>query len=159
MVKMSRAIALGCATISAFAAVNAQAAEQVQTSFKAFVEKSVASSDGTTKLVLAEPQKVFPGDKIVYVLSYRNAGGAPATNFAITDPIPGPLVFESTPDATALVSVDGGKSWGNLATLKVAGANGLRAARPEDVTHVRWMLRGVVPAGGEGKLSFRATVK
>jgi len=132
--------------------------EQVSVKFTSFVEKP-ATVNGTTKLVLQEATKVFPGDKVVYVLSYHNSGRTAASNFAITDPIPEHVVFEGTPDATALVSVDGGKSWGSLATLKVASATGFRAARPEDVTHVRWALKSAIPAGADGKLSFRGTVR
>ncbi len=132
---------------------------QVSTKMTPFVEKTVRDVNGGTKLVLEEPSKVFPGDKIVYVLSYHNVGQTAAANFAITDPIPQHLVFDGTPDATALVSVDGGKSWGALATLKVATPNGVRSARPDDVTHVRWALKSAIPAGAEGKLSFRGTVK
>jgi len=137
----------------------ATAEGQISTKITSFVEKTVPTADGGTRLELQEPKTIFPGDKIVYVLSYRNSGATAAGNFAVTDPIPQHLVFDGTPDSTALVSVDGGKSWGSLATLKVATPKGLRAARPEDVTHVRWALKTQVPAGGEGKLSFRGTVK
>ncbi len=132
---------------------------QITTKISSFVEKAVQGPNGTTKVELVEPKTVFPGDKIVYVLSYHNMGASAATNFAVTDPIPQHLVFDGTPDASALVSVDGGKSWGNLAALKITTPAGPRAARPEDVTHVRWALKTAVPAGGEGKLSFRGTVK
>jgi uncharacterized repeat protein (TIGR01451 family) len=137
------------------APIMAVAENTMVTKITPFIEKTVTQPDGKTKLVLQEPSKVFPGDKIVYVLSYHNGGAAAATNFAITDPIPQHMIFDGTPDASALVSVDGGKSWGNLATLKV----GTRAARPEDVTHVRWALASAIPAGADGKLSFRGTVK
>jgi len=138
--------------------VAAFAQTQVETKITPFVEKAVQEASGT-KLVLETPNKIFPGDKIVYVLSYHNTGQSPATNFAITDPIPEHMTFDSSPDASALVSVDGGKTWGSLAALKVSTPNGLRAARPEDVTHIRWALKTAIPAGAEGKLSFRGTVK
>ena len=131
----------------------------ISTKITSFVEKTVPGINGASKLVLQEPKQVYPGDKIVYVLSYHNSGAQPATNFAITDPIPQHLVFDGTPDSSALVSVDGGKSWGALGALKVSSSSGVRAARPEDVTHVRWALKTAIPAGAEGKLSFRGTVK
>ena len=132
---------------------------QVTTRMTTFLEKSVAEGTGGSKIVLQTPSQVFPGDRVVYVLSYHNAGAASATNFAVTDAIPSHVSFEESPDATALVSVDGGKSWGHLATLKVSSPNGERAARPEDVTHIRWSLSAPIPAGADGKLSFRGTVK
>ena len=145
--------------IALSAPVLAASEGQISTKITSFVEKTVATANGGTKLELQEPKTVFPGDKIVYVLSYHNGGAVSAGNFAVTDPIPQHLVFDGTPDTSALVSVDGGKSWGNLATLKVVTPQGARAARPEDVTHVRWALKTAVPAGGDGKLSFRGTVK
>ncbi|MDE2339640.1 MAG: DUF11 domain-containing protein [Alphaproteobacteria bacterium] len=150
-------IALIFLLLAPFAAVAAGGG--VSTHIMTFVEKTMPSDNGATKVVLEAPSQVFPGDKIVYVLSYHNGGAAPAGNFSITDPIPPSLTFEGTPDANALVSVDGGKSWGNLATLKITTAAGTRAARPEDVTHIRWALNTPIPAGGDGKLSFRGTVK
>jgi len=144
--------------IALTAPMAAMAESQVITKMSSFVEKTV-NQGNSTKLVLEERSKVFPGEKIVYVLSYHNAGQSAASNFAITDAIPGPIAFDSTPDSSALVSVDGGKSWGVLATLKVPTPKGLRAARPEDVTHIRWALKSVIPAGAEGKLSFRGVVK
>lgn len=146
-------------TLIALAApISAMADSPISTKLSAFVEKTVHDANGT-KLVLEDRKQIFPGEKVVYVLSYHNSGQAAVSNFAITDAVPGPISFESTPDATALVSVDGGKSWGSLSTLKVAVGSGFRAARPEDVTHVRWALKTAIPAGAEGKLSFRGTVK
>ena len=47
-----------------------------------------------------------------------------------------------------------------LVALKVRGPNAsLRAARFDDVTHVRWALKAPIPVGGSGRLSFRGTVK
>jgi len=58
------------------------------------------------------------------------------------------------------VSVDGGTKWGALETLTVPDAEGKpRAARGEDVTHVRWTVLAPVKAGGTGKLTYRARVK
>ena len=131
----------------------------VSTKIDVFVEKTVPSNDGTTKLLLQEPKVVVPGDRVVYVLSYHNTSAQPATNFTITDPVPGPILFDGTPDSTALVSVDGGKTWGDLATLKVTKNGLLRGARPSDVTDVRWALKSAIPAGAIGKLSFRGTVR
>jgi hypothetical protein len=58
------------------------------------------------------------------------------------------------------VSVDAGKSWGALASLKVKGADGKpRAAQGSDVTHVRWKLRDPVRAGEQGSVSYRAVLE
>ena len=58
------------------------------------------------------------------------------------------------------MSVDGGKSWGQLASLRIANADGTsRAAQPADVTHIRWAFAQPIGAGNAGELSFRGVVK
>ena len=137
-----------------------QAAGSVSLTSSVFVEKAVAQPDGKTRLVLQEPGMVLPGEKLVFVLAYRNVGAKPAANFVLTNPMPGQVAFQGTADPGAQVSVDGGRSWGALATLKVKAADGrLRAAQPEDVTHVRWTMAAPIPAGGAGKVSFRGIVR
>lgn len=138
----------------------AQAANDVALTSAVFVEKTVPEANGKTRLVLEEPRTVVPGDKLVFVLAYRNQGAKPATDFVVTNPMPGAVAYQGTGDAGAIVSVDGGKSWGPLSALKVRKADGsVRAAYPEDVTHVRWAMKTPIPAGAAGKLSFRGVVR
>jgi uncharacterized repeat protein (TIGR01451 family) len=138
----------------------AHAANDVSLTSSVFVEKSVPQTDGKTRLVLEEPKVVVPGDRLVFVLNYRNLGGKPATDFVVTNPMPGAVAYQGTGDAGAIVSVDGGKSWGAMASLKVRKADGsVRAAYPEDVTHVRWAMKSPIPVGAAGKLSFRGVVR
>jgi uncharacterized repeat protein (TIGR01451 family) len=107
--------------------------------------------------------KVEPGAEVVYVLSYKNTGKAPAEKVVISNPVPANLEFReasTAAGAAADVSVDGGKTWGRLAALKVTGKdNKPRAAQASDVTDVRWVLAAAVPAGGEGKVTYRARLK
>jgi len=107
----------------------------------------------------AMPKPVFPGDKLLFVLSYRNQGAKAAENFVVTNPIPGTVRFVSN-EGDAQYSVDGGRNWGRLATLKVKRSDGLlRAAQPDDVTHIRWTLARPIPVGGFGSVSFNGLVK
>ena len=148
------------ALLALLAPVAAQAANDVALTSSVFVEKSVPQADGKTRLVLEEPRVVVPGDRLVFVLAYKNLGGKPATDFVVTNPMPGAVAYQGTGDAGAIVSVDGGKSWGPMASLKVRKADGsARAAYPEDVTHVRWAMRAPIPVGATGKLSFRGVVR
>jgi uncharacterized repeat protein (TIGR01451 family) len=103
---------------------------------------------------------VTPGDKLVFLLSYRNGGASPATGFVVTNPIPSAVAFAGGESDGATVSVDGGKSWGILATLRIANADGTsRPAAPEDVTHIRWSFGQPIAPGRAGQLSFRGVVK
>lgn len=138
----------------------ARAADNVAVASEMFVEKTVAQPGVAPKVELVKQNSGPPGTRLVFTHSYRNGGKLPAANFAMTNPIPSGVEYTGSDDAIAVVSVDGGKSFGPLAVAKVRAADGsLRAARPEDVTHVRWVLRAPIPVGGSGKFSFKGTVK
>ena len=125
-----------------------------------FVEHVRVDAQGHRNVTLDPPQVVTPGDHLLFVLTYRNGGAEPATGFAVTNPIPSAVAFERSDDASAVVSVDGGQSWGPLASLTVAQPDGSRRpAVAADVTHVRWAFSQPIPAGGQGRLSFRGIVK
>jgi uncharacterized repeat protein (TIGR01451 family) len=125
-----------------------------------FVEHVRVDAQGRRTVALDPPQVVTPGDHLVFVLTYRNGGAQPATGFAVTNPIPPAVAFERSDDANAVVSVDGGRTWGALAALTVAQPDGSRRpAVAADVTHVRWAFSQPIPAGAEGRLSFRGIVK
>jgi len=138
----------------------AHAAGNVSLSSEVFVEKTKPDAQGKPVVSLEPPAVVTPGDKLVFVLSYKNAGAEPATGFILTNPIPAAVSFTAAEGDGAAVSVDGGKSWGQLAALKVAEANGTsRPATPADVTHVRWTFGRAIAVGEAGKLRFRGVVK
>src|ERR1700710_2691320 len=107
------------APAAAFAAGGA-----VSLSSDVFVERVKPGPDGKPTVVREAPKVVTPGDKLVFELSYRNQGAQPATGFALTDPIPQSVVFAGSQSPGAVFSVDGGKTWGTLAALTVAGPNG-----------------------------------
>ena len=136
------------------------AAEAVALDSSVFVERIVPDAKGKSRTVLEEPKIVTPGDRLVFILQYRNTGTQFAKDFVVTNPMPAPVAYQGTSDAVAQVSVDGGKTFASLASLKVRDPDGtVRAARPEDVTHVRWALREPIAAGAQGKLSFRGIVR
>lgn len=110
--------------------------------------------------LLEAPGVVTPGDRLMFVLHYRNAGSTPATDFVVTNPIPELVSFNGSESAGAVYSVDGGRNWGALAALTMANPDGSRrAATPADVTYVRWRFAQAIPAGQSGELRFRGVVK
>ena len=136
------------------------AANQVALDNAVFVERVSTDAEGKQKILLEEPKVVVPGDRLVFVLSYRNAGAQPADKFVITNPMPSAVQFADAGDTRPLVSVDGGKQWGLLSDLSIPMNDGARrAAQPADVTHVRWAFARPIPVGGAGKLMFRGVVK
>jgi uncharacterized repeat protein (TIGR01451 family) len=139
---------------------SAWAADSVRLSSEVFVEKIEAAPNGKARIVLHQPKLVVPGDRLVFILSYRNEGPTTATNFTVTNPLPTAVSFEEAPGAQAQYSVDNGRVWGALASLKLRESDGKwRAARPDDVTHVRWVLKQPLPSGTGGKLTFRGIVR
>jgi len=146
--------------IAALAPAQAFAANQVALDNNVFVERVTTDAAGKQRVLLEEPKVVVPGDRLVFVLNYRNAGAPPADKFVITNPMPSAVRFAGAGDTPPLVSVDGGKMWGQLADLTVPMADGTRRpAQPADVTHVRWAFQKPIPAGATGKLIFRGVVK
>ncbi len=148
------------ALLALLAPVSAFAADAVSLSSKVLVERTRQGPDGKPRIVREEPGIVTPGDRLVIILSYRNNAAAPATGFVVTNPIPNSVVYAGGESAGAVVSVDGGKSWGALASLRIANADGTsRPAGQSDVTHIRWRFARPIAAGASGQLSFRGVVK
>jgi len=148
-------------TLLAFLLPSAALAQnQVALNSEVFVERAVQDANGASRVALEPPGVVTPGDQLVFVLSYRNNGAAPASDFTVTNPLPDSVSFAGTESAGAVYSVDGGRIWGALAALQVRNADGSsRPAALADVTHVRWRLAQAIPAGGRGELRFRGVVK
>jgi len=115
------------------------------------------TENGRTSERLEEPNQVLPGDRLVFTTRYTNGGAEPATDFVVTNPLPGPVKLARVDSFE--VSVDGGKTFGALAALKATGADGKpRAAELADVTHVRWRLASIAP-GASGEVKYFAEVR
>ena len=152
--------ALMLAVTAALSSTASIAATPLQLKSDVFVERQVVRSDGSNAVVLEKPNMVTPGDNLVFVVRYKNIGGSTANNFVVTNPLPLAVAFNGTSDDSEVVSINGGKSWGNLGMLRIARADGtIRAAVRTDVTHIKWNLNQPLTAGAEGKLIFRGIVK
>jgi len=138
----------------------APAANGVTLASNVFVERVKQDPSGKSSTVLEPPRIVTPGDKLLFELSYKNGGAEPAADFVVTNPIPDAVAYAGADGESSAVSVDDGRTWGALAALKIKQADGtMRAALPNDVTHVRWTFTRAIAAGEAGKLSFRGVVK
>ena len=154
--KIQLALLALIAPVAAFAA----GPEHVSLASHVFVEHAKPGPGGRPIVVREEPKIVTPGDRLVFELSYRNAGVEPATGFTISDPIPASVAFAGDESAGATFSVDGGRTWGPLAALRVAQPNGTsRPAGLADVTHIRWVFARPIPGGVAGSVSFRGVVR
>jgi uncharacterized repeat protein (TIGR01451 family) len=138
----------------------ALAQSQVALTSEIFVERTSTDANGQRRTSLEAPGVVTPGDPLVFVLHYRNDAAAPATDFVVTNPIPESVSYSSAESAGSVVSVDGGRTWGGLASLSVRNADGTsRPAAAADVTHIRWRIAQPIAPGGQGELRFRGVVK
>lgn len=138
----------------------AQSGNAVSLNSDVLVERTSTDAQGRQQVTLEEPGVVVPGDKLVFVLRYRNNGAAPAGDFVVTNPLPTAVAFEGAGDDRAQVSVDGGRNWGALNALSVREADGTsRPAAARDVTHIRWAFAQPIPAGEAGRLMFRGIVR
>ena len=141
------------------AAAQAQTAPVTLTTDIAVV-RTTTDAAGKAVETYAKPDVVTPGDRLRFTVQFRNTGTAPATRFVITNPLPPQVTLETLTDgADATVSVDGGKTFKTLATLRVTDAAGMaRPATLSDVTHLRWTV-ATVPPGTAGARRFFARVK
>jgi uncharacterized repeat protein (TIGR01451 family) len=146
---------------AALAASAAAATSPLVVDSSILTEHKQAAADGTVKVSLAPATRVVPGDKVIFVLTYRNTGNQPIENIVLSNPLPHGIAYRA-PAAGSLapdLSVDG-RTYGALASLRVVSANGAtRTAGADDVTHVRWRLSAPLPAGGKGQFSFQAVLK
>lgn len=141
-------------------AAPAFAADNVTLKSDVFVARVVKDTAGRASVVLHPPTLVTPGDKLVFVLNYKNQGSAPATGFTVTNPIPTAVAYANQASVGEVVSIDGARSWGALATLRVRAVDGTsRPAAAADVTHVRWTLKAPIAPGAGGKLQFDGVVR
>jgi hypothetical protein len=125
-----------------------------------FVARATTDAQGKAKNDLFPATRVLPGEPLVFVLSYENGGTKPASGFVINNPIPPEVSYTGVEQSWATVSVDGGKSFAPLATLKVKGADGkLRGAIPADVTNVRWTFAQPIMPKAKGRVMFYGMVK
>ena len=114
------AIALS-ATLTSVAAM---ASDDVRTKSSIFVERIDPQGSGARRVRLEPARQVSSGERLIYVVEYRNTGKRPVQGFTVTNPLPRTVRLDETVDGSELVSIDGGRSWGPLASLRVPmGAN------------------------------------
>ena len=114
-----------------------------------FVERAAPNSARS----LEPAERLSRGDRVVYVVNWYRLGGG--GGFVVTNPLPRSVYFQASANGDEEVSVDGGRSWGRLASLRI----GARAATPEDVTDVRWKVAPVTAAKGSGRIAYSAIVR
>ena len=127
---------------------------------RVMVERSTVDSAGLRQVVLTPTSAASPGDHLVFQFDYWKVQPYTANTLVMTNPVTPQLVYAGSDTPGELVSVDGGRTFGALAELTVTDVDGLvRAAMPDDVTHVRWVVKKEMPSGSGGQLAFRAVMR
>jgi uncharacterized repeat protein (TIGR01451 family) len=127
-------------------------------------EIEVKNAQGAVEKKRVPLQKALPGAEVIYTTSFANQGSKPVGNIVITNPVPANTIYVGSSafgDKAAITfSVNGGKTYGTPDSLIVIAGDGReRPALPSDYTHIRWVLKGDLPAGGGGAAGFRVQVK
>ena len=143
------ALAILAATAPLAAAPPALANPSVALDSAVFVERG----SPTSGKLLEPASRLSRGDRVVYIVNWYRMGGA--GSFTVTNPLPRTVAYQGSANGEEQVSVDGGKTWGKLGTLRV----GSRVATPEDVTHVRWQVDHRRAALGSGRIAYSAIVR
>jgi len=142
---------------------NAQTVEVVS---KAEREVEVVEKGVKVKKV-APVEKIVPGDEVLYTSTYTNKTGKPATDLAITNPVPKHTGYKdgsaAGDGAVITFSVDDGKTYAAPAQLTVtikdkSGKDIQRPAVAQDYTHIRWVIKQSIAPGQSGSVRFLALI-
>lgn len=147
--------------IWATGAAHAQGSIELQNT--AEVEISVKAADGTVQKQRMPAKTIAPGTEVIYTTTFKNVGVKSAGNISIKNPIPAATTLVGgSPwgNADITYSADGGQSWATVDKIKIKDTNTgkERPASLTEVTHIRWALRGELPAGQHGDVGFRVKV-
>ena len=152
--KLKTIVSAGLAAIQIAATSPASAAPLVTLDTAVFVERQ--QSGDIRRL---EPAQSFKrGERVVTILSWHKlAGSTRGSNggFTLVNPLPRAIAYQASASDSEEVSVDGGRSWGRIGTLRF----GNRLATPEDVTHVRWRVPAERAATGRGQIAYSGIVR
>ena len=94
---------LPCTTATALAAMMpapAFAAGPLQVESRVLTEQKTRAPDGTVRVALGAPRRVVPGDRVTFVLAYRNTGAQPLGNVVLDNPVPKGIAYRG-PAATS----------------------------------------------------------
>jgi len=125
----------------------------VEFSRAVFVERKLPATGGRVTRALEPAAQLRPGDQVVLMLEWSAPAGD--DGFVVSSRVPRDLVFRRSGGVEAQVSIDQGRSFGPLESLRV----GTRRATPEDVTHLRWRVSESDAAQGRGMLTYSAIVR
>ncbi|MEK7703029.1 MAG: hypothetical protein AAB317_03615 [Nitrospirota bacterium] len=127
-------------------------------------EIEVVDANGEKEIKRVPVETALPGSELIYVITYNNTSDEPVSNVVINNPIAAEITYKAKSaqgeNTSVLVSVDGGKEYGDLAKLTIPIKPGVtRPAESSDVTHLQFKVETAVKPHEQGTVSFRAILK
>lgn len=132
-------------------------AAQTGVSRAVYVERIATAPDGERVRTIEPADELRRGDTVVLMVEWRRAD--PDAPVIVSSAVPRPLAFQRSSSDAVEVSVDGGRSWGRLGTMRIAEGGDRRLASPEDVTHLRWRFEEGSAATRAGRVTYSAIVR
>jgi hypothetical protein len=151
-VNLRRFAVIGAIAIAGAMPVSCFARPAVALDSAVFVERVRQDGEGTVRS-LEQPTGLRRGDRVVGVVTWYRMGGN--GGFTVTNALPRGVHYQGSAADEEEVSVDGGRSWGQLGSLHAGG----RLATAEDVTHVRWHVPATSAARGQGRIAYSGIVR
>lgn len=140
------------ASLSFLAAGGVAAQSAIEIERSVYIERT-DRQDGRVVRELEPASTLRKGDSVVLMLEWTAPGRQ--NSFVVSSRVPRDLAFQRSGGHAPQVSVDGGRTWGDLSGLRI----GSRRASPEDVTHLRWQVSDAQAALGRGIISYSAIVR
>lgn len=136
----------------------AQSAIKITSDVHEIIE--VLDDQGKPQEKIIAADEITPGDRILFTTSFMNSGKQPSDNVVITNPIPAHTRYLANTakgeNCIITFSVDGGRAWGDVKTLKVRQKDGkFRAATAADYTHIRWKYNRELKPSEKKSISFQ----
>jgi uncharacterized repeat protein (TIGR01451 family) len=128
------------------------------------MEKTVTDANGVKSVKLVPAVKVAPGDTVIYTVKFRNRCDKPAENVSVDNPVPEHMEYVAGsavgPNTEVTFSIDSGYTFAKAESLRKKDSDGTeRAARANEYTNIRWVMRHPLAAGAEGYARFRAVLE
>jgi uncharacterized repeat protein (TIGR01451 family) len=144
-----------------FSSINAWS--EVELKNEAFKVVTLTSDNGASSEQWQTPDKMLPGDKVGYQISFENTGKEAATDIVIANPIPENTVYVAA-SAKGLntdidFSADGGKTYAQPSKLLIEKDGERVKATAADYTHVRWTLNKPLAIGAESSVQYAVIIK
>ncbi len=150
---------LALAATLTISTANAAPTSQLTLESRVFRETIEQDVNGAPTRALASTATLRPGDRVLFVIRYRNDSNRPVAPTSIVSPLPQPVMIDPASSGNLQVSTDGGRRWDRPgATFTITPAGTLRPASGQAATHVRVRIDQPIAPGASGQTMFRATL-